>query len=252
MKHYPAYMSASHAPYPQTQVNAVFTSVAGKYDIMNDAMSLGVHRLWKQQFITKLRPRPQERFLDVAGGTGDIAFLIARQLAGQLGHAPAPGQITVSDINPDMLKVGEARAIDQGLTTLDWLPANAEAIPLPDHSIDAYTIAFGLRNVNDRQQALAEAYRLVKPGGRFFCMEFSHVCLPWLAKLYDLYSDAVIPKLGGWLAGDAASYRYLVDSIRAFPGQEQLAHMLRDAGFSRVRYTNLSAGIVAIHQGMKI
>ncbi len=225
-------------------VRDVFDSVAGRYDLMNDLMSGGVHRLWKSALIDTLRPRPGTHLLDVAGGTGDIA---GRFLAAGGGH------VTVCDINETMLWVGRDRAIDRGvLSAIDWLVADAEALPLPDSSVGAYTIAFGLRNVTHIDRALAEARRVLRPGGRFLCLEFSQVSAPWLQALYDRYSFTVLPTLGAVVAGDRDAYRYLVESIRRFPPQDRLAGMLREAGFSLVSFRNLTGGIAAIHSAWRI
>jgi demethylmenaquinone methyltransferase/2-methoxy-6-polyprenyl-1,4-benzoquinol methylase len=225
-------------------VRQVFDSVAGRYDLMNDLMSGGVHRLWKAALIDTLRPRPDMRLLDVAGGTGDIA---RRFLDAGGGHA------TVCDINEAMVTVGRDRAIDRGvLGAVDWLVADAEALPLEDASVGAYTIAFGLRNVTHIERALGEARRVLRPGGRFLCLEFSHVVGPWLQAAYDRYSFTVLPALGAVVAGDREAYRYLVESIRRFPPQEELAGMLRDAGLDLVSYRNLSGGIAAIHSAWRL
>src|SRR5688572_5625135 len=197
-------------PEEKTQkVIGVFDSVAGNYDLMNDLMSGGVHRLWKNHFVRKIRPRPGLNYLDVAGGTGDIAFRI-REKAGPTA------KITLCDLNTEMLSVGRDRAIDRGWLDLEWVTGNAEALPLPDESVDVYTIAFGLRNVTRIDTALAEAVRVLKPGGRFFCLEFSAVDEPFLAKIYDAWSFRVIPRIGQAVAKDRDSYQYLVESIRKF------------------------------------
>jgi demethylmenaquinone methyltransferase / 2-methoxy-6-polyprenyl-1,4-benzoquinol methylase len=223
----------------------VFHSVARKYDLMNDLMSGGAHRLWKDRLIRIIRPKQGMKFLDVAGGTGDIAFRIHKATQ---GRAP----ITVCDINASMLKVGEARALDRGiLHNLDWVEGNAEKLPFADASFDVYTIAFGLRNVAHIDTALKEAYRVLKTGGRFFCLEFSHVDNPLLAKIYDAYSEKVIPKIGKAVAQDADSYQYLIESIRKFPRRNNLGKRLIAAGFKGARVTTLSFGIVAIHMAQK-
>lgn len=237
-------------------VRGVFDSVANRYDLMNDAMSLGIHRLWKKEFIAALAPRPGETFLDVAGGTGDIAFGIHKTLQNRPDLAalsPVNGNtITVCDINESMLSVGRDRAIDRGwLSGFDWVVGNAESLPFPDNSFDCYSIAFGLRNVTDKDAALREVIRVLKPGGRFFCLEFSHVTVPGFDRLYDRWSFHMIPRLGKLLAGNRDSYQYLVESIRQFPNQARFAEMLRDHGLSRVQVQNLSAGIAAIHCGYK-
>lgn len=227
-------------------VRGVFDSVADKYDLMNDLMSGGVHRLWKDRFIRMIRPRPEWRYLDVAGGTGDIAFRIKK--------AANPTQpITVFDLNPAMLEVGRNRALDRGWTAgFEWIAGNAEKLPFPDRSFDVYTIAFGLRNVTHIDTALAEANRVLKPGGRFFCLEFSRVTEPFLAKIYDAWSFRIIPKIGHSVARDRESYEYLVESIRKFPSQDELSKRLGGVGFRNVKYTDLSFGIVAVHQGIRV
>ncbi len=223
----------------------VFHSVARKYDIMNDLMSGGVHRLWKDRLIRMIRPRPEWRFLDVAGGTGDIAFRLHDATGGE-----AP--ITVCDINSSMLKVGEARALDRGiLHNLDWVEGNAEKLPFPDNHFDVYTIAFGLRNVTHIDRALKEAHRVLKPGGRFFCLEFSHVDNPAINKAYGVYSEKIIPKIGKMVANDAESYQYLIESIRKFPRRAVLARRLKAAGFRAARATALSFGLVCVHEARK-
>ncbi len=224
----------------------VFDSVADRYDLMNDLMSAGVHRLWKDQFVRQIRPRAEYTYLDVGGGTGDIAFRIRKAT----GAGP---QITVCDLNGEMLRVGRNRATDRGwLNDFEWVVGNADSLPVPDESVDVYTIAFCLRNVTKIDDALAEAYRVLKPGGRFFCLEFSHVADPLLAKLYDAYSYRVIPKVGQIVTKDRDSYQYLVESIRKFPNQKALERRMYGAGFGRVRVKNLSFGIAAIHEGWKL
>lgn len=228
----------------------VFDSVAKRYDLMNDLMSGGVHRLWKDQFIRMIRPRAvingrPLHYLDVAGGTGDIAFRIRRKTG-------AGAKITLADLNQNMLSVGRDRAIDKGwIDDFEWVTANAEMLPLPDESVDVYTIAFGLRNVTHIDNALYEAIRVLRPGGRFFCLEFSHVRPKAFAKLYDAYSYAFIPKIGKMITNDKESYQYLVESIRKFPTQKALMERMNDAGFKNTRFTNFSAGIAAVHQGVK-
>jgi demethylmenaquinone methyltransferase/2-methoxy-6-polyprenyl-1,4-benzoquinol methylase len=250
-------MSDSHAPeaswFGDRQVDpaektglvrGVFDRVAGRYDLMNDLMSAGVHRLWKAEFIRALNPRPHERLLDVAAGTGDIA-------AGwrKAGGGPA----LLCDINEAMLSQGRDRAMDRGrLAGLTWAVGNAESLPFPDRSFDAYTIAFGLRNVTDIDAALSEARRVLKPGGRFFCLEFSRVAIAPLRPLYERYSDIVIPRLGEVVAKDRESYVYLVESIRRFPNQDALVGRMQQAGFAFNAYRNLSAGIAAIHHARRI
>jgi len=231
-------------------VIGVFDSVASRYDIMNDFMSGGLHRIWKDQFIRMIRPRatiagrPAD-YLDVAGGTGDIAFRIRKKIG-------AGANITLCDLNNNMLSIGRDRAIDKGwVNDFDWVTGNAESLPMPDNSVDIYTIAFGLRNVTHIDTALSEALRVLRPGGKFFCLEFSHVQPKILAKAYDAYSYNVIPRIGEHIANDRDSYQYLVESIRKFPNQRKLAKRLENAGFKRVKYNNFTAGIVAVHQGLK-
>lgn len=225
-------------------VRGVFDSVAPSYDVMNDLMSAGVHRLWKNHLVRRIRPRAGLSYLDVAGGTGDIAFRI-REKTG-------PGaEITLCDINREMLAVGRDRAFDRGFTDLNWVTGNAESLPVPDESVDVYTIAFGLRNVTHIDTALQEVVRVLKPGGRFFCLEFSQVEDPGLRRLYDAYSYTMIPRIGQVVAKDRDSYQYLVESIRKFPPQRQLARRMEQAGLSQCRFENLSFGIAAIHSGIK-
>lgn len=237
-----------------TLVNAVFDSVASRYDLMNDLMSGGIHRLWKAQFIDWIDPRPGMALLDVAGGTGDIAFrFLDRQKAKAPDAAGPPGRVTVCDLNAEMLDVGRARAIDQGrVEGLSWVCGNAEALPFPDRSFDVYTIAFGLRNVTHIDVALREARRVLKPGGRFMCLEFSRVSQPLLREVYDRYSFAVLPRLGRMVTGDGEAYQYLVESIRRFPPQEDLSQRIAAAGLAQVKYRNLSSGIAAMHSAWRI
>ncbi len=231
-------------------VRQVFNSVAPKYDLMNDLMSAGVHRLWKDAMIDWLAPRAGRAYLDVAGGTGDIALRILDRIEQAGGR---DGAVTVCDINHEMLKVGRDRAFDQGrLDGLRWVVGDAERVPLPDHSVDAYTIAFGLRNVTRIDIALADAYRVLRPGGRFLCLEFSHVVVPGLKELYDLYSFQMLPRLGRYVARDEEAYRYLAESIRKFPAQEELAQRMRGVGFAQVAVRNLSGGIAALHSGWRL
>jgi demethylmenaquinone methyltransferase/2-methoxy-6-polyprenyl-1,4-benzoquinol methylase len=228
----------------ESLVRGVFNGVASRYDVMNDLMSAGLHRLWKNDMVGWLAPRPGMRILDVAGGTGDITFRMLKY---------AKCDVTVCDINHPMLEEGRNRAIDQNiLNHIDWVCGNAEALPLPDQSFDAYTIAFGIRNVTHIDVALKEAYRVLKPGGRFMCLEFSHLQHGWMQKCYDAYSFHAIPKIGQLVTGDGNPYQYLVESIRQFPRQEDFAGMIRDAGFDNVQYRNLSQGVVAIHSGRRI
>ncbi|MBU6474690.1 MAG: bifunctional demethylmenaquinone methyltransferase/2-methoxy-6-polyprenyl-1,4-benzoquinol methylase UbiE [Alphaproteobacteria bacterium] len=227
-------------------VEDVFSSVASRYDLMNDLMSGGIHRLWKNRFVSMLRPSPDKSLLDVAGGTGDIAFRYRAK-------AGPKAKITVCDINKDMLEVGKNRALDRGYVKgFTWVVGNAETLPFDDNSFDLYTISFGLRNVPKIDDALEEACRVLKPGGRFFCLEFSRVLNPALRKLYDEYSFRIIPKIGEAVANDHESYQYLVESIRQFPPQEELARRMRKAGFDVVKVINLSGGIAAIHSGVKL
>ncbi|WP_237155255.1 bifunctional demethylmenaquinone methyltransferase/2-methoxy-6-polyprenyl-1,4-benzoquinol methylase UbiE [Oryzibacter oryziterrae] len=233
----------------QGLVNDVFHRVANRYDVMNDVMSGGLHRLWKDAMVSRLAPprsgRRPFKVLDMAGGTGDIAFRIHDRSA---GHA----EITVADINGSMLEVGRDRAEKRGLKGLTFTEANAEELPWEASTFDAYTIAFGIRNVPRIEVALKEAYRVLKPGGRFFCLEFSAVDTPFVDKVYDLYSFHLVPVMGRLVAKDEDSYRYLVESIRRFPNQERFKAMIEAAGFSRVTYTNMTMGVVALHVGVKI
>ncbi len=235
------------APDEKTKlVRGVFDSVAPSYDVMNDLMSGGLHRLWKDHLVRKIRPRRGLHYLDVAGGTGDIAFRI-RKKAGK------DCKITLCDINAEMLSVGRDRAMDMGFgNDFDWITGNAESLPLPDNSADVYTIAFGLRNVTHIDDALSEAFRVLRPGGRFYCLEFSKVREPFLAKVYDAYSFKIIPKIGKLVAKDEESYQYLVESIRKFPSQRELLNRMEMAGFRQCRVENLTFGVVAIHEGVKI
>lgn len=228
------------------RVHGVFTSVASKYDVMNDAMSLGIHRLWKDAMLDWLAPRPGMKLLDVAGGTGDISFRFLDRVDGD-GHA------TVLDMTESMLTEGRERGETAGKADrLDWIVGDAMKLPFPNNSFDAYTISFGIRNVTRIEDAVAEAYRVLKPGGRFMVLEFSRIPTPGLQKLYDLYSFNVIPRLGQAIAGDRDSYQYLVESIRQFPTQENFVDIIRAGGFEQVSYRNLSLGIAALHSGWKI
>jgi demethylmenaquinone methyltransferase/2-methoxy-6-polyprenyl-1,4-benzoquinol methylase len=229
-------------------VREVFSSVAGKYDLMNDLMSAGVHRLWKDAMVEWLNPQPGWNVIDVAGGTGDIAFRIAELVRARHGEAA----ITVCDINPDMVREGVRRAEARGEHSIRWLTGDAEALPIPDASMDAYTIAFGIRNVTHIDRALSEARRVLKPGGRFLCLEFSRVEAPGLDAAYDAYSLNVLPRLGRLVAGDADAYRYLAESIRRFPPQAKFAKMIEKSGLSQVKVRNLTAGVAAMHSAWKI
>ncbi len=224
------------------RVRGVFSSVARRYDVMNDLMSAGQHRLWKHEFVRKVRPRKDEAILDMAGGTGDIAFRLAR----------AGAQVTVADINPEMLAVGRERAQQRGLEGLTWAEENAERLSFADRSFDAYTIAFGIRNVTDIPAALREAHRVLKFGGRFFCLEFSQTQWPGFATLYETYSRHVVPRIGKAVAKDEDSYRYLIESIERFPSMPAFARMIEAAGFRNVKAEPILGGLVAIHSGWKI
>ncbi|MEJ1970737.1 MAG: bifunctional demethylmenaquinone methyltransferase/2-methoxy-6-polyprenyl-1,4-benzoquinol methylase UbiE [Rhizomicrobium sp.] len=238
-------------------VREVFSSVASRYDLMNDLMSGGVHRLWKDAFVEWLNPRPGWRVLDVAGGTGDIAFRIAelvrsRGRTAAIDESGGEADITVCDINEAMVREGVRRAAAKGERAITWIAGDAEALPIPDASMDAYTIAFGIRNVTHIDKALAEARRVLKPGGRFLCLEFSRVEAPGLDVLYDAYSLNVLPRLGQMVAGDAEAYRYLAESIRRFPPQAKFAKMIERAGLGQVKVRNLTGGIAAMHSAWKI
>ncbi len=234
-------------------VRDVFDSVADQYDIMNDLMSGGVHRLWKNHLIRRIRPKAGLSYLDVAGGTGDIAFRINDKISSRVQNTDKETKITLCDLNWDMLRVGRNRAIDKGnIDKFQWITGNAEALPVPDASVDVYTIAFGLRNVTRIDDGLKEAHRVLKSGGRFYCLEFSHVEDPVLSKLYDGFSYNIIPKMGQLVAKDKDSYQYLVESIRKFPTQENLKERMVDVGFTRCSYENLTFGVACIHSGVKI
>ena len=228
------------------RVRAVFASVAGKYDVMNDLMSFGVHRLWKQITLTLTGLRRGQRALDVAGGTGDLA-------AGMLRQVGKTGRVVLSDVNPAMLEIGRDRLLDRGFVgNVECIVADAERLPFEDNSFHCVTIGFGLRNVTDKAAALKSMHRVLKPGGQLLVLEFSTPVAPGLKPLYDAYSFKVLPLLGRLVAKDAASYRYLAESIRTHPDQETLLEMLRAAGFVQTRYHNLTGGIVAVHRGFKI
>ncbi len=231
------------APAEKTErVRGVFSSVAGRYDLMNDLMSAGAHRFWKDEFVRRVRPHPSESILDVAGGTGDIGFRLARRGA----------NVTVADINPNMLAVGVDRARSRGINGLVWAEENAERLSFPERSFDAYTIAFGIRNVTHIDQALGEAFRVLKRGGRFFCLEFSTTSWPGFDELYRRYSRYLVPRLGRVVANDADSYRYLIESIERFPPMPVFAGMIARAGFERVKAEPILGGLVAIHSGWKL
>ncbi|XP_026198567.1 2-methoxy-6-polyprenyl-1,4-benzoquinol methylase, mitochondrial [Anabas testudineus] len=262
------------------RVYKVFENVAQKYDVMNDAMSLGIHRLWKDKLLHAMHPQPGARLLDVAGGTGDIAFRfldyirfqqdrqkrratrsmqtpswqdISINYSTEDDNEPRESSAVVCDINKEMLKVGKQKAESMGVSSgLSWVVGDAEELPFDDDQFDIYTIAFGIRNVTHIDQALQEALRVLKPGGRFMCLEFSKVTNPVLARLYDAYSFQMIPVLGEVIAGDWKSYQYLVESIRKFPDQEEFKHMIEDTGFYCVHYHNFTGGVVALHSGFKL
>jgi demethylmenaquinone methyltransferase/2-methoxy-6-polyprenyl-1,4-benzoquinol methylase len=224
------------------RVGAVFSSVARRYDVMNDLMSGGMHRLWKDRLVNRVKPRPGERILDMAGGTGDVAFRLAKSGA----------QVTVADINGDMLEVGRERAERRRVDGLEWRVENAETLTFADASFDAYTIVFGIRNVTDIPAALREAHRVLRRGGRFFCMEFSSSDWPGFAELYDAWATKVIPRIGKAVADDEESYRYLIESIRRFPRPEAFRRMIGEAGFARAAAEPMLGGLVTIHSGWKI
>ncbi|KAG6698750.1 hypothetical protein I3842_08G034600 [Carya illinoinensis] len=245
-------------------VGNVFSNVASNYDLMNDLMSAGLHRLWKDRLVSKLNPFPGMKHLDVAGGTGDVAFRIL-EIINSVKHRAMQDvlednlheetRIFVCDINPNMLNVGKKRALERGFgeeKSLIWVEGDAEALTFEDNSMDGYTIAFGIRNVTHIEKVLAEAYRVLKRGGRFLCLELSHVEVPIFKEFYDYYSFSIIPAIGELVAGDRDSYQYLVESIRRFPPQETFASMIADAGFQRVEYENLVGGVVSIHSGLKL
>lgn len=227
------------------RVQGVFSSVASRYDVMNDVMSVGIHRIWKDAMMDWLAPRPGQRLLDVAGGTGDIAFRFLKRA----GH----GHATVLDLTEPMLIEGRKRAEAESLSdSLDWVVGDAMALPFDDNTFDTYTISFGIRNVTRPQEALNEAYRVLKPGGRLMVLEFSQLPNDGLQKLYDLYSFNVIPRMGQMIANDRDSYQYLVESIRKFPDQETFLAMLRTAGFEQAKYRNMTMGVACLHSGWKL
>jgi demethylmenaquinone methyltransferase / 2-methoxy-6-polyprenyl-1,4-benzoquinol methylase len=232
-------------------VRAVFDSVAPRYDLMNDLMSAGIHRWWKSEMVAWLKPRPGQILLDVAGGTGDVALLALPHLVPQ--NEALTGGAVVCDVSPSMAAIGRARALDQGiLTGIEWLCADAERLPVADRSVDLYTIGFGLRNVTHRDAALAEARRVLKPGGRFLCLEFTPEITPLLQPLYDLYSFQIVPLLGQLVTGDRDAYAYLVESIREFPRQSELAAMIACAGLDQVKFRNLTGGVAALHSAWRL
>lgn len=244
-------------------VGNVFSNVASNYDLMNDVMSVGLHRLWKDRLVSKLHPFPGMKHLDVAGGTGDVAFRVLdsinsvsrRAMEENLADTQEDTQIYVCDINPNMLNVGRKHAVQRGLGedhSLVWVEGDAESLSFEDGSMDGYTIAFGIRNVTHIEKALMEAYRVLRRGGRFLCLELSHVDTPIFKQIYDYYSFSVIPAMGELVAGDRDSYQYLVESVRRFPTQETFARLIADAGFQKVEYENLVGGVVAIHSGLKL
>ena len=228
------------------RVAGVFHSVAEKYDVMNDVMSLGVHRLWKRFTLSQTGLKAGQRVLDLAGGTGDLALRMSRMVG------PA-GEVVLSDINASMLSKGRERLLDKGITgNMRYVQANAECLPFPDNYFDCITMAFGLRNVTDKDQALQSMYRILKPGGRLLVLEFSKPVAPGLAPIYDVYSFKLLPAMGKLIANDADSYRYLAESIRMHPDQQTLKEMMQTAGFDKVSYHNMTGGIVALHKGFKI
>jgi demethylmenaquinone methyltransferase/2-methoxy-6-polyprenyl-1,4-benzoquinol methylase len=229
-------------------VREVFSSVAARYDLMNDLMSAGIHRIWKDAMVEWLNPRPGWTSIDVAGGTGDIAFRIVEMARARGGEAA----VTVCDINEKMVGEGKRRAEVKGEAAVTWTVGDAEGLPVPDASFDSYTIAFGIRNVTHIEKALAEARRVLKPGGRFLCLEFSQVDVPGLDTLYDAYSFKLLPQIGALVAGDADSYRYLAESIRRFPTREKFAQMIQAAGLGQVKVRVLSGGIAAMHSAFRI
>jgi demethylmenaquinone methyltransferase/2-methoxy-6-polyprenyl-1,4-benzoquinol methylase len=237
---------------PETEkaplVRAVFDSVAGRYDLMNDLMSGGIHRWWKAEMVAWLNPRPGQRLIDVAGGTGDVACRALPRLMPDKG-----GQVIVCDATHQMLETGRARALDDGiLAGIEWLCGDAERLPVADRSCDLYTIAFGLRNVTRIERALAEARRVLKPGGRFLCLEFTPAVTPMLQPLYDLYSFQVLPLLGQIVTGDRDAYAYLVESIRRFPAQSELSELIAAAGLDCIKFRNLTGGVAALHSAWRL
>jgi len=230
----------------QGLVADVFSSVASKYDLMNDVMSFGIHRIWKRIALNQTGLKKGQTALDLAGGTGDLTYYLARQVG-------PTGKVVLSDINPDMLERGRQRLIDRGIAgNVEFIEANAEELPFDDNSFHCITIAFGLRNVTHQQKALSEMFRVLKPGGRLLVLEFSKPVIPGLDKAYDFYSFNILPKMGQLIANDAKSYQYLAESIRMHPGQEELKSMMQEAGFERCTFHNMTGGIVALHKGFKL
>lgn len=241
--------SSMHSSDKGAYVQSIFSSVAKRYDVMNDLMSGGLHRLWKDEFVAMIRPRAEMQLLDMAGGTGDVALRCYEQA---IAHDARTPEIIVCDPNSEMLREGKDKALNRGITAIDWITCSAEEIPLPDASMTDYTISFGLRNVTDRKRALAEAWRILKPGGGFFCLEFSPLKSRTLfAALYKVYAREVIPRVGQLVARDRSAYEYLIDSIEAFPTQQELRQELVDAGFVDTSVRALAHGLVAIHSGVK-
>ncbi|KAF2071786.1 hypothetical protein CYY_006893 [Polysphondylium violaceum] len=252
----------------ESMVKEVFDNVSSSYDLMNDVMSMGIHRLWKDELISTLNPTPGSHLLDVAGGTGDISFRFLEKIKQSPYYLPAiganppkntslPSSATVFDINQSMLDQGKKRGILNGYNettdpSIDWVQGNSENLPFKDETFNCYTVSFGIRNCTNVDQVLKEAHRVLKKGGRFLCLEFSQIPNPALRYMYDTYSFNVIPVMGQLVVGDRDSYQYLVESIRKFPDQETFADMMRDAGFQQVTYKNLSFGICAIHSGWKL
>jgi demethylmenaquinone methyltransferase / 2-methoxy-6-polyprenyl-1,4-benzoquinol methylase len=229
-------------------VRAVFDSVANRYDLMNDLMSGFIHRRWKDELVAWLAPRAGQTLLDVAGGTGDIACRALKRLDPERG-----GSVIVCDVNAQMLDVGRARAIDDGIIAgIEWVCGDAEALPIADRSVDLYTIGFGLRNVTHIERALGEARRVLKPGGRFLCLEFAPAATPWLAPAYDLYSFHILPLIGQIITGDRDAYTYLVESIRRFPSQTALCDLIEAAGLERPRFRNVTGGVAALHSAWRL
>lgn len=233
-------------------VRGVFENVADRYDLMNDLMSGGIHRFWKRTMIDWLRPRAGQQFVDVAGGTGDVAVRIFDRIGGG-SESTAGSRIVVCDLTPSMLAIGRNRTLDRGiLRGIEWINGDAQRLPFADRTFDAYTIAFGLRNLTHLHEALTEARRVLRPGGRFLCLEFSHVAVPILDRLYDLYSFQILPMLGQIVTQDRAAYQYLVESIRRFPAQDELSRRIASAGLERVECRNLTGGIAALHSAWRI